>query len=203
MESQKSFDSPLSTLDTLCDTTAFMWNKIYIVALSIAVLAMGVLTYLSYDWLHSITKPSEVKAHYESSSYRYWTVLFVSSIALLVLANVVLWLHRRAWALWATFAYFAVFVLLATWWLNNLFLNYQKTTNLTESSFSLLGLGGALVCVVAGVGIFFDQFLVSRMRDRMFGTPEPGAATAAIEPVVPVENAEIISENQEIKIENQ
>jgi len=107
-------------------------------------------------------------ANYEYYSGFYWILLFSASLVLLVLGNVILWLSRRAWALWATFAFFAVFVLLQTWWLNSLFLNYQRNNNLTESTFSLMGLGGAALCAIVAVGVFFDQFLVLRMRDRMY-----------------------------------
>lgn len=153
-----------------------MWNKIYLVALAIAVLMMGVLTYFSYSWLQSVTKPTDVVASFEYYSNFSWTFLFISSVVLLIVANVLLWLSRRAWALWTTLAYFSIFILLQTWWLNGAFLSYQKTNNLTESTFSFLGLGGTALCIIVAIGIFFDQFLVLRMRDRMYG-----AATAAAE----------------------
>jgi apolipoprotein N-acyltransferase len=150
-----------------------MWNKIYLLALAVAVLAMCVLTYFSVSWLQSVTKPTDVVANYNFYSNLYWTILCISSLVLLALANVLLWTTRQARALWITFAYFAGFVLLQTWWLNSLFLDYQKTNNLTETTFSLLGLGGAFLCVVVAVGVFFDQFLVLRMRDKMQRVEKP------------------------------
>lgn len=150
-----------------------MWNKIYLIALAVAVLIMGVLTYFSYNWLQSVTKPADVVANYEYYASFYRTFLFISSLALLILANVMLWFSRQAWALWTTLAYFSVFILLETWWLNNLFLTYQKNSNLTETTFSLMGLGGTFLCVIVAVGIFFDQFLVLRMRDRIHGGAKP------------------------------
>ena len=130
-----------------------MWNKIYAVALAVGVLVMVALTYLSYGWLQSVTKPADVVTNFESYSSLYWTVLCISSLVLLVLANVLLWLTRRSWGLWATFAFFAFFVLLQTWWLNNAYLNYQKANNLTESTFSLLGLGGTLLCAAGSTAV--------------------------------------------------
>ena len=149
-----------------------MWNKIYAGALAFGVIVMVVLTYFAYSWLKSVTRPADVVANFEFFSGLHWTVLCILSLVLLVLANVVLWLTRRSWSLWATFAFFAFFVLLQTWWLNSAFLNYQKANNLTESTFSLLGLGGTLLCAAVAAGVFFNQFLVLRMRDRMYGASE-------------------------------
>jgi hypothetical protein len=150
-----------------------MWNKIYLVALAVAVLGIGALGFLSYKWLHSISKPTDVVENYQYYANLYWTFLFISSLVLLILANVLLWLRRRAWALWTTFAYFAFFILLQTWWLNRVFLDFQITNNLTESTFSFLGLGATFLCIVVAVGIFFNQFLVLRMRDRIHGIDNP------------------------------
>ena len=166
-----------------------MWNKIYLLGLAVAILAMGVLTYLSFSWLQSVTRPADVVATYESYANLYWTILCISSLILLVLANVLLWTSRKAWALWLTFAFFAGFLLLQTWWLHGLFLAYQKANNLTETTFSLLGLGAAFLCVIVAVGIFFDQFLVMRLRDKIRGTektlepPAPAGETVLAEDV--------------------
>lgn len=150
-----------------------MWNKIYLAALAIALLAMGVLTYFSASWLQSLTKPVDVAASYEYYQNIYSSFLWISSLVLLILANVLLWKLRKSWALWTTFLYFAVFVLLQGWWLGALYLDFKQRNNLTQESFSLTGLVGAVLCVAAAVGIFFDQFLVLRMRDRMFGADKP------------------------------
>lgn len=161
-----------------------MWNKIYLLVLAVAVLAMGVLAYLSFSWLQSVTKPADVVRNYEFYSNLYWTILCISSLILLALANVLIWTIRKSWALWLTFAYFAGFVLLQTWWLNSLFLNYQKTNNLTETTFSLLGLGGAFLCVIVAVGVFFNQFLALRLRDKMQRVEKPIEADTPAEPAL-------------------
>jgi hypothetical protein len=153
-----------------------MWNKIYFLVLAIAVLVMVVLTFFAFTWLQSVTKPVDVAANYDYYSNLYGTFLWLSSLVLLILANVLLWKTRRAWALWTTFLYFAAFVLLQSWWLGGLYLDFKQRNNLAQETFSFSGLIGSVLCVLAAVGIFFDQFLVLRMRDRIFGAAAAAAA---------------------------
>jgi hypothetical protein len=87
-----------------------------------------------------------------------------------------------------TFAFFAGFLLLQTWWLHGQFLTYQKANNLTETTFSLLGLGAAFLCVTVAVGIFFDQFLVLRMRDKIRGADKPLETIPTVEETVLAED---------------
>ncbi|MGI9035640.1 MAG: hypothetical protein ACR2GD_06340, partial [Pyrinomonadaceae bacterium] len=54
-----------------------------------------------------------------------------------------------------------------------MFFDYKKQNNLGQGEFSLGGIFGALMCIAAAVVIFFDQFLVTRMRDRIHGSPTP------------------------------
>ncbi|HRH41638.1 MAG TPA: hypothetical protein PKY82_08345 [Pyrinomonadaceae bacterium] len=84
-----------------------------------------------------------------------------------------MWTNRKSWALWLTFSFFAVFIMVNTWWLTESLKAYQIKENLdTAGLLSKNGIFGAIFCIVGGVGIFFDQFLVLRLRDKMFGKPE-------------------------------
>lgn len=167
-----------------------MWTKIFLIVLAVALLSMLVLTYFSYAQLQSIGfAPKDIAASFLSYGSIYWTGLWVSSLALLILANVVLWLNRRAWALWATFLFFAIFVLVRTWWLNELYVGYTKQNNLPAETLFGYGILGVLLCIIAAVGIFFNQFLVLRMRDRVYRVDKPAAADSAIvEDTPPEEN---------------
>lgn len=104
-----------------------MWNKIYLIALAAAVLIIGVLTYFSFDWLQSVTNPKDVIENYEKYADYSWMFLLISTLVLLVVGNVVLWTTRKSWALWTTFFYFAVFIVLQKFWLEQSFHQYKQT----------------------------------------------------------------------------
>jgi hypothetical protein len=159
-----------------------MWTKIYLIFLAVALLTMGFLTYLSYAQLQSIGfAPRDIAASFLSYGGIYWTGLWISSLALLILANVVLWLNRRAWALWATFSFFSLFVLVRTWWLNGVYVNYTQQNNLPTETLFGYGIIGVLLCIVVAVGIFFNQFLILRMRDRVQGVDKPVQEAVVVE----------------------
>jgi apolipoprotein N-acyltransferase len=109
-----------------------------------------------------------VAQNYDYYSNTGWLFLWISSIILLVLANVVLWTTRNAWAMWATFLYFALFMLIRTLWLDQSFFDYQRQNGITNRAFFLGAFSGILFCVLAAVIVFFNQFIVKRMRDKMF-----------------------------------
>lgn len=160
---------------------ASMLNKIYMIALAViylitlAVLSLATiaLTYYAYSWLGSKTNPSDVVSNYEYFSNRSWILLWISSLILLVLANVILWKTRQSWAFWTTLAYFVIFIIAQTFWLASSFLQYKKNNNLTQSEFSFSPFLGVGICVAAAGFVFFNQILVLRMRDRMFLSEQP------------------------------
>ena len=149
-----------------------MWNKIFLGLLAIAILGMLGLTYFSYSWLQSLTKPADVAANYNFYTNLYWLTLWISSLVLLIVGNVILWTQRKSWALWLSFAYFAVFITIQMWWLGESFAQYQKQNGLGDGSTALGPIFGAIICVLVAVVVFFDQFLITRMRDKMHGTPQ-------------------------------
>jgi hypothetical protein len=156
-----------------------MWTKIYFVLFAAAFLGLCVLTLLCYSQLQSRGfAPQDIEKGFLAYRNLYWQFLWISSLILLILANVILWRARGAWAVWTTFAFFAVFVLVQSWWLGGVYFRYAKENNLTESSFSLDGILGVTLCAAIAVAAFFNQFLVLRMRDRMHGDPESLSGTA-------------------------
>lgn len=157
------------------DKNAFMWNKIYAGILGAATLAMGVLTYLTFSWLQSVDKPANVVANYTYNAGLSRTFLWVSSIVLLILANVLFWKTRKSWALWATLLYFAIFTIAQTFWLDRAFLGYQQVNNLTDKSFSFSPVFGVTLLILAGIFVFFDQYLIERLYDKTFPATQPAA----------------------------
>ncbi len=167
-------DIGLWTLNVLSCQNAFMWNKIYTAVLGILFVLMAGLTFYSYSWLQSVGAPVNVVQNYDYYSNIGWMFLCISSLVLLVLANVVLWTTRNAWAMWATFLYFAFFTLIQTLWLDQSFFNYQQQNGLAGRAFSLGAFSGILFCGLAAAIVFFNQFIAKRMRDKMF---QPQSAT--------------------------
>lgn len=164
-----------------------MWTKIFLILFAIAVLAMCFLTYLPYAQLQSIGfAPKDIASSFLSYAGIYWTCLWFSALVLLILSNVILWLTRQYWALWLTFLYFSIFVLVRTWWLNEVYVSYTKQNNLPAETLFGYGIIGVLLCIIAAVGIFFNQFLVLRMRDRMHGVDKSAEEIVVVEenPVV-------------------
>jgi len=147
-----------------------MWNKIYTGVLGISFLLTAGLTYYASTWLQSSTKPADVAANFDYSSNLGWMFLLISSLVLLILANVVLWTTRNAWAMWATFLYFALFMLLQTFWLDQAFFNYKQQNGLANGTLSFGVFYGILFCGLAAAIVFFNQFIVKRMRDKMLQT---------------------------------
>jgi magnesium-transporting ATPase (P-type) len=159
-----------------------MWNKIYLILLLIAALTMGVLMYLSYSWLGSIADPKNVAANYTYFADISWTFLMISSLVLLVAANALLFKTRQAWALWTSFLYFSVFMILQTFWLQESFFQYKKTNGLADGSFSLGAFVGVMFVALAAIFVFFNQYLVKRMQSKMF--PQASSADQLSEQVV-------------------
>ena len=168
-----------------------MLNKIYLIALAVFVVGMCVLTYFGFDWLSSLTVPDDVKRNYEQW-FRYGRIfLFVSSLILLILANVILWQTRQKWAFWTTLGYFVVFILVQTFWLNRAFVQYQTDKKLIEDTISFTPIIGVLMIITAAVVIYFNQFLVTRTLDKMF------AKDSTIQELPDEEVEEVVAENEE------
>lgn len=152
-----------------------MLNKIFAALLGISIVTMAILTFLPYNQLQSIGfAPAQIVESFNYYENIHWLTLLFSSAILLIFANVILWITQKSWALSATFIYFAVTILVNTWWLTELLAKYQAEHNLqTAGLISKNGIFGAILCVVVGIGVFFDQFLVLRLREKMYPKPLP------------------------------
>ena len=147
-----------------------MWNKIYTIALAVSAVIMSLLTFYSYNILDGRGfAPQTIEQNYEEYSGMARLFLWLSSIILLVLANVLFWRLQQSWALWATFLYFAVFTVVQTFFLDDAFSTYKAANNLSLSQLSITPFLGVLLCVLGAVIVFFDQFLISRLHKKMYG----------------------------------
>ena len=149
-----------------------MWNKIYLGCLAVSALVLGVLMYLSFDWLKSIGSPVTVVEKYNYFSNLNWVFLWISTLILLAIGNVILWKMRKSWALWTTLLYFVFFIVLQTFWLERSFFQF-KQEKLGSDGFLFSPFFGIVLIVLAVIIVFFDQFLVKRLNDKMFPSEQP------------------------------
>jgi hypothetical protein len=149
-----------------------MLNKIYLVLLAIAVITMGFLTFYSYSWLNSIGSPEIAVENFNFYSNLGWSFLWISFLALIAYANILIFKEGRSLAIWISFVYFAIFITLQTFWLAPSFLSFQQANNLTDSNFTFTPLIGAMTVFVLAIAVFFNQFIVHRLRDKMVGEAE-------------------------------
>jgi|SRR5437868_7068102 hypothetical protein len=140
-----------------------MWNKIYFAVLTAAVLAMSFFTIYAHSWLGSIGNPGDALAGYDFYAGLGSTFLWISTAVLLILANVILWNTRRGWALWASLAYFSIFVILRAFWLERARHNFQNS-----DSFFFTPLVGVILIIAAGAIVFFNQFVNLRLNEKMY-----------------------------------
>ena len=157
-----------------------MWNKIYLAVLALAVVVMCFFTFYANSWFGSIGNPKDVLAGYEYYAGLSSTFLWISTAVLVILANVILWLTRRGWAFWTTLGYFALFVILRTFWLEKARYNFQNSDSLFFTP-----IVGVILIIAAGAFVFFNQLLNLRLNEKMYPPPPE-----TVENVEVVENAE-------------
>ena len=148
-----------------------MWNRIYLLVLALCSASMAALTYYSWSWLKSIGAPLAAVEGYLYHSGHTWTFLWISSVVLLILANVVLAKSRRSWAMWTTFVYFGVFVIVRFFVVDRLALEYFRDNDFAAmiGPFPPLGpIFAVLLCTLAAAVVFANQFAVVRLSEKMY-----------------------------------
>lgn len=145
-----------------------MWNKIYLAVVGISSALMTFFTYYSWSWLESVGRPVDAVSGYEYHSGMACTVLAVSGVVLLALANGVLWATQRAWAIWATFAYVAVFLLIRYFWLGESYFRFSTDNGLTDSSYSFGPVFGVILIAVLALIVLANQFISVRLYQRLY-----------------------------------
>lgn len=163
-----------------------MWTKIYLGALTIAVLPLLFLYFYAKSWLGSIDAPAVALSNYDYFSGLAWNYLWFAVVILLVLANVVFWKTRKAWVLWTTFAFFAVFVVAKYFWLDVSRNDFKLLKGLGDDGFSGGVFIGTLYVVLFAAIVFFNQFIVLRLNEKMY----PSSAPVSDLPELPAEEIE-------------
>ena len=163
-----------------------MWSKLYFAVLAVAILVMAFFTYYSWSWLQSIGQPTAAAEGYVYHSGLAWTVLWVSSIILILLANAVMWASGKSWAVWITLAYLAVFIIIRYFWLGQAFFEFTTSNGMTDKMFSFSRLSGVIVLAVAAVIVYIDQFVIVKLWTKTYGHP----AVAIAPPIDKIEDSE-------------
>ncbi len=149
-----------------------MFSKIYLALLGISIAVMAFFTYYSWSWLQSIGLPAAAVAGYEYHAGFAWAALWISTVALLLIANAVLWATGRSWAVWTTLVYFSVLIATRYFWLDQAFFTFKKTNGLFDGSFSVAPLLAVILIVLMAAIAFFDQFIIVKLRARTYPVPE-------------------------------
>lgn len=145
-----------------------MWNRIFLLILAVCSAIMAGLTYYAWSWLQSIGAPSATVEGYTFHAGLAWKFVWASSIILLILANFLLARSRRSWAMWATFVYFAAFVVVRYFFLERWFFQYKLNSGLADSRLSWAPFAGAVVVVAAATVVFIDQMLIVRLTEKIY-----------------------------------
>jgi hypothetical protein len=145
-----------------------MMSRIFLGLLGVFAVLVAFFTYYSWSWLQSIGMPTAAVAGYMYYDNIAWILLIVSAVILLIFGNVILWLSRRAWALWSTLLYFVVFILLRYFLLNPAFFEFRRSNGMSDDSYSAAPLLGALIIIVSAIFIFCDQFAVLQLQRTMY-----------------------------------
>ncbi|MEQ1642325.1 MAG: hypothetical protein ABL959_02640 [Pyrinomonadaceae bacterium] len=159
-----------------------MFNKFYLALLGISIAVMAFFTYYSWSWLQSIGLPAGAVAGYEYHAGLAWAALWISVVALMLLANAVLWATGRSWAVWTTLVYFSVLIVIRYFWLDQAVFSFKKTNGLFDGSFSVAPLLAVILIVLMAAIAFFDQFIIVKLRAKTYGKPEEPAVEAVETP---------------------
>jgi len=70
--------------------------------------------------------------------------------------------------MWVTFIYFSAFAVIRYFWLDQAFFQFRKTHGLFDGSFSIAPLMAVILVVIMAAIVFFDQFIVLRLRAKTY-----------------------------------
>jgi hypothetical protein len=168
-----------------------MWNRVYWAVSVVGSFTVAFFAIYAYRWLQSIGSPNAAVEGFYYYSWLGWIALLIFSAMLLVIANIILWQTRHAWAIWTTLLYFAVFTLVWYFGLKTSVRQFELANGFPASVSALAPFIGVVLCVIAGAIAYLDQFVVVRLVERM-----PPMTMAEVE-TEPLPQPEIEDENEE------
>jgi hypothetical protein len=153
-----------------------MFGKIYLALLAVATAVMAFFTYYSCSWLKSVGAPAIAIAGYDYHSGHGWTALWITTVLLLILGNAVLWATGRAWAMWLTVAYFGLFSVLRSFWLEPSAVEFRTANSLPADAAGIGPVFAAVLIVFVTLIAFLDQFMIVRLRMATYAPLERSEA---------------------------
>ncbi len=149
-----------------------MWNKIFIGTIAFFSILVSFFTYYSWSWLQSIGSPPAAIEGYAYNSSLGWTSFWIGTIILLIIANIVLLKTEKAWALWATFGFFALFVIAKYFWVGLTAIEFERENSLPVSGSILGPFLAVILCLIFGAFVYADQLLAVKLLRRIYPSPD-------------------------------
>lgn len=149
-----------------------MLRNIYLAVLALSAAVCAFFIYYGQTWLASIGDP---RTAYEGFEYHHslaGMALWIAAGVLLLLANIILLTTRSAWAMWTTFAFFAVFTLVRYFWTGPAGFAFHKSFDPAAATYNFSVFLGVFLIIGAALVVYFDQFVVVRLLRKMYGAPE-------------------------------
>ena len=100
-------------------------------------------------------------------------MLCICSLVLLFIACGVMWATGRAWALWLSFAYFAVFVALNGFWLDRGYQSLLQSTAGIDTNVWATPVISVLMIIGAAVPVLALQYLIVVLRQKLSRAAAP------------------------------
>ena len=144
-----------------------MLTKIYVVLLAVSTGPNGFFSYYAWSWLQSIGSPQSASDGYNYNASIALEVLCITSVALLILANITLVKTRKSWAMWTALSYFGIFMIVEYFWLEPT-ASSQFGSQLLGRNTSLGTVFAAIIFIVAAAFVYANQFAVVRLTSNMY-----------------------------------
>lgn len=150
-----------------------MLTKIYLALLASSVAIVGFVAWYAWSWLASIGLPAAAYDGYLYNADAAFKFLLVSWIVLAIMSTAIAWRTGKAWPLWTSFLYFAVFALAIYFWLERSAFQFQKAAGLTDAKLTFSPIKGVLIIIGIGLITFCTHFMVAQLRQRLSLTEAP------------------------------
>lgn len=158
-------------------THYMLWTRTFLLTLAIFALLVGFFDYYSWSWLQSIGSPYDALEGYNYYSNLAWSALWISTVILLVHANIAFVKNGRPWVFWSVFAYFCFFVILKYFWLALAEFDLRQSKNLEQAGTLIGPFVAVFLFVIFGGIVFGNHYLAVRLRDRIYPQPSENGET--------------------------
>ncbi len=142
---------------------------IYYIALTFSLAVYGMLTYIAYHLLYSISSADIAVIETNGMMDNVAILGLVTTVPLLLMASYYFWVTNKAKHFWAVLLYMAITTIAYYWFFEEQF-HFKKQNGLWKGEFSLSYFGAAIVIVLWSVGIYTAYSLIKYLRKRKMKT---------------------------------